>query len=353
MFERFTDQSRRVLVLAQEEARLLNHSYIGTEHILLGLISAEDGVASHVLTELGATLAVIRDRVEKTIGLTAGQGTGSPPFTPRAKKVLELALRESNQLGHTKIGTEHLLLGLIREGEGVGCQALVGLGVELSEVRQRVIQHLAETEGGQGSQEPSRRISTPVGSRSAKVVTCSFCGLAPPESGQMITGSNAFICENCIRRWYMRLGPPSNTVLPGRHSTPLIAPPTGFEPKGADEARAQIRTAFAASRTPGDDGRSVPAVEKGGDLGPTLALANERHRGVIGDGHDVLVSADEIHFYDQERALVSFSILMGQRLLLGGQQGEALLINGEWKMARSTFCRLMNLAGIACPPEAD
>ena len=341
-------------MLAQEEARLLNHSFIGTEHILLGLISAENGVASHVLTEVGATLPVIRDRVEETIGLTAGQGTGSPPFTPRAKKVLELSLRESNQLGHTKIGTEHLLLGLIREGEGVGCQALVGLGIDLGEVRQRVIQHLVEAEGGEGSQEPTNEISTPVmRSSSAKVVTCSFCGLAPPESGQMITGSDAFICENCIRRWYVRLRPPSNTVLPGRHSTRLIEPPTGFEPEGADEARAQIRAAFAASRVPSDGGRSVPAVEKGHDLGPTLSLANERHRAVIADGSDVLISADEIHFYDQERALVSFSILMGERLLLGGQQGEALLIDGEWKMARSTFCRLMNLAGIECPPEAD
>ena len=124
MFERFTDRARRVLVLAQEEARLLNHSFIGTEHILLGLIHEGEGVAAKALESLGISLEAVREKVEETIGLAGTAPTGSPPFTPRAKKVLELSLREALQLGHSYIGTEHMLLGLVREGEGVAATVL-------------------------------------------------------------------------------------------------------------------------------------------------------------------------------------------------------------------------------------
>ena len=132
MFERFTDRARRVLVLAQEEARLLNHSFIGTEHILLGLIHEGEGVAAKALEQLGVSLEAVREKVEETIGLSGTAPTGSPPFTPRAKKVLELSLREALQLGHNYIGTEHMLLGLVREGEGVAAQVLVSLGADLA-----------------------------------------------------------------------------------------------------------------------------------------------------------------------------------------------------------------------------
>ncbi len=151
MFERFTDRARRVVVLAQEEARLLNHNYIGTEHILLGLIHEGEGVAAKALESLGISLEAVRKQVEEIIG----QGTQSPsghiPFTPRAKKVLELSLREALQLGHNYIGTEHILLGLIREGEGVAAQVLVKLGADLSRVRQQVIQLLSGYSGPGGS----------------------------------------------------------------------------------------------------------------------------------------------------------------------------------------------------------
>jgi ATP-dependent Clp protease ATP-binding subunit ClpC len=143
MFERFTDRARRVLVLAQEEARLLNHNFIGTEHILLGLIHEGEGVAAKALESLGVSLEAVREKVEETIGPAGSSTTGSPPFTPRAKKVLELSLREALQLGHNYIGTEHMLLGLVREGEGVAAQVLVSLGADLSRVRQQVIQLLS------------------------------------------------------------------------------------------------------------------------------------------------------------------------------------------------------------------
>jgi ATP-dependent Clp protease ATP-binding subunit ClpC len=158
MFERFTDRARRVVVLAQEEARLLNHNYIGTEHILLGLISEGEGVAAKALESLGISLEAVRQQVEEIIGTGSSSPQGHIPFTPRAKKVLELSLREALQLGHNYIGTEHILLGLIREGEGVAAQVLQKLGADLGRVRQQVIQLLSgygsTTEQRSGEQAP-------------------------------------------------------------------------------------------------------------------------------------------------------------------------------------------------------
>ena len=147
MFERFTDRARRVVVLAQEEARMLNHNYIGTEHILLGLIHEGDGVAAKALESLGISQEAVRQQVEEIIGQGQQAPSGHIPFTPRAKKVLELSLREALQLGHNYIGTEHILLGLIREGEGVAAQVLVKLGADLNRVRQQVIQLLHGYQG--------------------------------------------------------------------------------------------------------------------------------------------------------------------------------------------------------------
>jgi ATP-dependent Clp protease ATP-binding subunit ClpC len=200
MFERFTDRARRVLVLAQEEARLLNHNHIGTEHLLLGLIHEHEGIAAQALVQMDISLEAVREKVEETIVLSGGPPIGSPPFTPRAKKVLELSLREALQLGHSHIGTEHLLLGLIKEGEGVGAQVLVTLGVDLYQLRQKVIDSLKEyrSVGGQwqsiGAAPPSA------------VVACSFCGRQPPKAGQLFTGDDASICEHCVRRWSEQLG---------------------------------------------------------------------------------------------------------------------------------------------------
>jgi ATP-dependent Clp protease ATP-binding subunit ClpA len=155
MFERFTDRARRVVVLAQEEARLLNHNYIGTEHLLLGLIHESEGVAAKALEQLGISTAAVRAKVQAIIGEGTSAPSGHIPFTPRAKKVLELSLREALQLGHNYIGTEHILLGLIREGEGVGAQVLMTLGADLAVVRQEVIQLL----GGRRGCPPGAHVS--------------------------------------------------------------------------------------------------------------------------------------------------------------------------------------------------
>jgi hypothetical protein len=157
MFERFTDRARRVVVLAQEEARHLNHNYIGTEHILLGLIHEGEGVAAEALERMGVSLEAVRAEVERIVGRGIAGPRGQIPFTPRAKKVLELSLREALQLGHDYLGTEHILLGLLREGDGVAAEVLTGLGAELGRVRQQVTEILAV----HGERPSARLFGTP------------------------------------------------------------------------------------------------------------------------------------------------------------------------------------------------
>jgi hypothetical protein len=161
VFERFTDRARRVVVLAQEEARLLNHNYIGTEHLLLGLIHEGEGVAAKALESLDVSLEAVRAEVEEIIGQGQSPPTGHIPFTPRAKKVLELSLREALELGHNYIGTEHILLGLLREGQGVGAQVLVKLGADRDRVRRQVVQVQAGYPGGMPPEQRAAGASRP------------------------------------------------------------------------------------------------------------------------------------------------------------------------------------------------
>jgi ATP-dependent Clp protease ATP-binding subunit ClpC len=205
VFERFTDRARRVLILAQEEARSLNHGFIGTEHLLLGLIREQDGVAAQALSELGITLDGVRTKVVEVVGLPATPSAGSPPFTPRAKKALDLALRQALQLGHNYIGTEHVLLGVVEEGEGVGAQVLVSLGGDRSRVRRQVIRILSELQGVD-IPTPEGSPPAPGGGAGAEVAVCSFCDRGSPEAGRLVSGTNASICEHCVRYWSGRLG---------------------------------------------------------------------------------------------------------------------------------------------------
>ena len=181
MFERFTDRARRVLVLAQEEARLFNHNYIGTDHIVISLLNEDEGVAAQVLKEAGVDLKTLRDSV--TPG-EPGDRKGSPPFTHRAKKVLELSLREALQLGHNYIGTEHMLLGIMREGDPVtddsneAVKMLVGQGKDLSFIRSEVIKKLT---GYAGEKEP------PLPKRGMVNIT-----LTPRETADLLTFINNF-----------------------------------------------------------------------------------------------------------------------------------------------------------------
>ncbi len=162
VFERFTDRARRVVVFAQEEARSLRHNYIGTEHILLGLLREEEGVGPRALESVDIHLDAVRTRVAEIVGEGQVAPAAHIPFTPRAKKVLELSLREALQLGHNYIGTEHILLGLIREGEGVAAQVLGLLGADLENVRGAVMELL---EGPVGTDPGTASYEEPEGPR--------------------------------------------------------------------------------------------------------------------------------------------------------------------------------------------
>jgi ATP-dependent Clp protease ATP-binding subunit ClpC len=186
MFERFTDRARRVVVLAQEEARMLSHNYIGTEHILLGLIHEGEGVAAKALESLDISLEAVRAQVEEIIGQGQQAPSGHIPFTPRAKKVLELSLREALQLGHSYIGTEHILLGLIREGEGVAAQVLQKLGADLNRVRQQVIQLLSGFQGKEQAGAQAATAGAPADTPSSSLVLDQF---ASPSSTRSSGGS--------------------------------------------------------------------------------------------------------------------------------------------------------------------
>ncbi|MGH9019253.1 MAG: Clp protease N-terminal domain-containing protein [Acidimicrobiales bacterium] len=209
MFERFTDRARRVLVLAQEEARLLNHNFIGTEHMLLGLIQEGDGVGARTIEFFNITLDDVRQSVRATVGSGTTLPSGSPPFTPRAKQVLELSLREALQLGHNYIGTEHLLLGLLREGEGVAAQVLTGFGLDLAGVRHQVLFLLGSSQGSS--------VEAPPGIRAYVFGGCSFCGRRAEDAGRLISGRGmARICAACVASMTERFaaGPESDEDEP-------------------------------------------------------------------------------------------------------------------------------------------
>ena len=190
-------------MLAQEEARLLKHDFIGTEHLLLGLLHESEGVAARALEALDISPDAVRAKVEEILGSPPRHPVGSPPFTPRAKKALEFALREALQLGHNYIGTEHILLGVVREGEGVGVQVLTALGADLTRVRHQVVQLLA----GYQTEPPSapgsaRRLTAVHGVGAAE---CAFCGRRPPHTGRLVAGAHAAICEHCLTALGARL----------------------------------------------------------------------------------------------------------------------------------------------------
>jgi hypothetical protein len=357
VFERFTDRARRVLVLAQEEARLLNHGFIGTEHILLGLLGERDGVAARALATLEISPEGVLAMVTEIVGSAATEPMGSPPFTPRAKRVLELALREALQLGHNYIGTEHMLLGVVREGEGVAAQVLVHFVDDLGRVRHAVMQLLVGRAGpegtapvGQGGARTRGSTARLSGVTRARIVRCSFCGRRPPDAGQLVSGADAFICEHCIRHWAVALpaGGDSSEPIEAHHvlsSSEVLGPP----PDDEGAARVEITAAYAACGTASEDGRSVPSVERGDDLGPTLQRA--QGRGPAQMATRAAIEVTDIAFVDRAHAAVWFTITIDGNPALSSRRGEAVAVDGAWKMARATFCELMRLAGIECPPE--
>jgi hypothetical protein len=351
VFERFTDRSRQVLVFAQEEAVLLHHNFLGTEHILLGLVREGEGPAARALASLGITLDATRESVRQTIGPAGSAPSGSPPFTPRSKKVLELSLREALQLGHNYIGTEHLLLGLVREGEGVAVQVLQALGASPERVRERVVEIVGNPPGSTVEGAVSPIEPHPTGG--PRLVRCSFCGRLPPEAGRLMAGIDAFICEACAdqcRSAFQRLGGGQQT-----HSmSPLFATGgeptlTGPPPENEAEARRSVEAAFSTMYDRSQDGAAVPAVEGGANLGPALDEAGRwaRARGGFGPA---TVSVDRISFLNATEAAVWFSLDSGGRTVYRYRRGRAVRTEQGWKVSRETFCGLLAGIGVSCPP---
>jgi ATP-dependent Clp protease ATP-binding subunit ClpA len=207
MFERFTERARQVIVLAQDEARMLGHDYIGTEHILLGLLREEDGLAARVLDSLDITVEKVRAQVARIVGQGDEITTGQIPFTPRTKKVLELALREGLLLGHNHIGTEHILLGLVRENEGVAARILLDFDADAEKIRNEIIRMLS----GHGGRTP-RELPAPHQSGNKPrivILCCPSCGSSivetmgtrePPDSVHA-GGDGDLECPNCSTQW--------------------------------------------------------------------------------------------------------------------------------------------------------
>ncbi len=200
LFERFTERGRRVVVLAHEEARGLKHNYIGTEHILLGLLREQEGLAARVLESLDITVERVREQVVQIVGPGEEATTGQIPFTPRAKKVLELANREALSLGHY-IGTEHVLLGLLRESEGVAVRILLDLNADAEKIRASTIALVSRSAVSPGGAQEVKDATRPTINRETgrKYLLCSFCGKTQEQVERLIAGpGGVYICNECV-----------------------------------------------------------------------------------------------------------------------------------------------------------
>jgi hypothetical protein len=387
VFERFTDRARSVLVLAQEEARLLNHSFIGTEHLLLGVLHEGDGVGARALQSLGITLEAVQVRVQETIGMTGSAPSGSPPFTPRAKKVLELSLREALQLGHSYIGTEHILLGLVREGQGVAATVLVSLGADLGRVRQKAMQLMSgysEEEHPEGRQPVHSSVaSNPSFSPEPH---CPQCGVALAEVARFRTidvlhdqmddqigpiSIDVVYCTGCGMTLHMFTSDHAALQVAGQvesssrgastqslrlRSKPPRIEQAGPPPEDEVAARAAISRAFADMGEIDEEGGTVPSVEDSEGLAvcreQATALARIRFGGQV---PNVIVAfvVDTVRFVNDHEAIVTYTahITGSLNITLANRPGRSVLVGGEWKVTRQTFCEWVHVSGVQCPPR--
>lgn len=348
MYDRFTERARRVLVLAQEEARLLGHGFIGTEHILLGLIQEGEGVAARALESLGITLEAVRAKVEETIGMAGSAPNGSPPFTPRAKKVLELSLREAKQLGHTYIGTEHMLLGIVREGQGAAAQVLVSLGADLGRVRQAVIQFMSgETEAIQHSR-PAAAFGTysdpaELAKRGRPVIppvsSCALCGVDLWEAAHFVTGSHVPVCDHCVRTAarLLEVAAPEHRrlVLPPRVSGEI---PDEEAPSAIVDA---VQLAFCASTGPESLSQVVEEFENvEAYFRRTQRLAPQRDA----------TRLNRLRFLTPELAEVRFEITRADSNA-SSFEGRVHWRDGRWMVTVDTVAMVLAPRGSGAPPR--
>jgi hypothetical protein len=346
VFERFSDRARRVVVLAQEEARLLDHNYIGTEHILLGLLHEGEGVAATALARLDVTQNAVRAEVEAIVGRGDKHPSGHIPFTPRAKKVLEFSLREALQLGHNYIGTEHILLGLLREGEGVAAQVLTKLGVGLERVRALVVQ-LLSSEGvadvgiAQGPVQFGRGISVARRLVGAPREGCIFCGRDAYEVERIVANDvGVLLCKDCA---WLAVQTMERATEPSAPVRPLRLPPRVFGDAPGDDAAREITELF--ERWGGDTPLDVVADVEGGNQ---LLGVQEELQARYGGGRapQVTFAVVRIRFVTPTEAAVRFTLsaLPGQAF-----DGRAVRIGDRWRIGRETYCMTAALGGVPCP----
>ena len=351
MFERFTDRARRVVVLAQEEARLFNHNYIGTEHILLGLIHESEGVAALALESLGISLEDVRAQVQEVIGHGAEAPAGHIPFTTRAKKVLELSLHEGIELGHNYIGTEHILLGLVREGHGVGAQVLERLGGDLSEIRATVIKLLsAGTGGAVGMRQTTGAMAAPGAVRGVfggavfrSAPSCSFCGRDLWEVDHYVAGAGAFMCDVCVADAHEALDDVADdtqvVMLPPR----VFGDPPPDDPRALEAIAKTLNAVFAEPLS----GETAGYLEDGEELVPILQAARDRHPGI-----DVTaVVVERVRFSTPIGASVGFRLIINN----GARYsfiGAVKRVGERWVVTRATVADVLRAGGMSLPPAA-
>jgi hypothetical protein len=329
VFDRFTNRARRVVVLAQEEARNLDHNYIGTEHILLGLTREAEGRAAHALALCDVSMEGVRAQVLEIIGRGESAPGGHIPFTPRAKKVLELALREALELGHHHIGSEHILLGIVREGEGVAAQVLVKLGADLTRVRRAVglwdSPGTAVLHGSVGVSMPARR-GPAVLQQLPAAMHCVLCGRDLWDVERSVAGSGGSVCSECVAAAADALARTTDreTRLPPRASG---------SPTPSSEALAEIATAFEAGFS--GDAEFVEGAEEIAHLG---AAARERHPGV-----SAAFIVERVRLAADDEAEVRFVIHVTPMGLRIPSVGRARLIDGRWKIARETALQVWSM----------
>jgi len=352
MFERFTDRARRVVVFAQEEARLLDHNYIGTEHLLLGMIHEGEGVAAAALESLGVRLEAVRAEVEEIIGRGGLPVSGHIPFTPRAKKVLELSLRESMQLGHNYIGTEHILLGLIREGEGVAAQVLVKLGADLATTRSRVLALLSGEEVPQDPPRPPTAWRSTAAARlvwggtgpvlSSTEARCLLCGRPEDKVDYLVGARGVMICDRCIQQAQVAVNAARSENREDKH---IRIRPEETPPQDRSTAEEEIRKAFETLILSDSLEDRLAALEDGEALRATAEEVNRRAPGRVVADVEVMV----VRFVDEDEAQVNFVLYFGQTPM--PRSGFAVRVEGKWKVSRDTWCELVRPLGVPCPPR--
>ena len=330
-----------MVVLAQEEARLLNHNFIGTEHILLALLRARGTVAARALESLGISLEVARTQVLEAVGSGGTAPSGHIPFTARAKKVLELSLREALQLGHNYIGCEHILLGLIREGQGVAAEILINLGADLARVRARVLELV---DGGRGESQPesvptilpvATAVANPVG-----VGRCAFCDRDLWDVDRYVCGEVVAICDACIELC-------SRTVAgaaAGERALDLPPRVSGTE-IGDGDAPAAIVKAFQVVFSDTTEARAE-FLEDGARIVAYMETSQTR----VPAGMVQAVRVGRIRLSSADTAEVRFSLVLQQAPAGYRFEGQAVRREGRWVVSRDTFAQRVATIGIHLPP---